>query len=419
MAPVNLEAVRDRDAANRRLLEDCIEVRRLMSTDYGPGLAHLEQQLVRYLETQGTLKKALTTALQAAEVSCGLNPMAPIYMRFLTAEEFGRYGGQGMLFKDVGAGYLHGEYTHRLQWYVIFHAMSSGFTEDVKGVAPRGWNYTPLQLLIGINTAGVKLKPSDWPMDPEGNQGFWDALLDRGAGYHPGFAPDVDGIANPEVFSTQLMDRAWLAENHGGLQAEMEFIDAKYAGAYGQFAATYPTLSRIITQRYAKRASADLYQDRQGYIDKKLSQKSPKTYYVASPMKVPKGSLMGVLEMRAEEERKKGHCFLTTACVEAQGLPDDCEELQVLRAFRDGFLRGSAGGPELIDAYYALAPRIVEQVQARADARVIWEGVHAIIRVAVEQVRTQAHEAALRTYRTLVEELSARYLPDAPVSSTR
>ena len=34
-----------------------------------------------------------------------------------------------------------------------------------------------------------------------------------------------------------------------------------------------------------------------------------------------------------------GGCFLTSACTEARGLPDDCHELTVLRAFRDGYLR--------------------------------------------------------------------------------
>lgn len=29
-------------------------------------------------------------------------------------------------------------------------------------------------------------------------------------------------------------------------------------------------------------------------------------------------------------------CYLTSACVNAKGLPDDCEELTVLRNFRDG-----------------------------------------------------------------------------------
>ena len=39
-----------------------------------------------------------------------------------------------------------------------------------------------------------------------------------------------------------------------------------------------------------------------------------------------------------------GGCFLTSACTEARGLPDDCHELTVLRSFRDGYLRSQPEG---------------------------------------------------------------------------
>src|SRR6185295_8850185 len=35
----------------------------------------------------------------------------------------------------------------------------------------------------------------------------------------------------------------------------------------------------------------------------------------------------------------RGLCFITTACAQAQGLPDDCEELTVLRGLRDDYIR--------------------------------------------------------------------------------
>ena len=37
-------------------------------------------------------------------------------------------------------------------------------------------------------------------------------------------------------------------------------------------------------------------------------------------------------------------CFLTSACVEAMNLPDDCEELMILRKFRDTWLVKQPGG---------------------------------------------------------------------------
>ena len=41
-----------------------------------------------------------------------------------------------------------------------------------------------------------------------------------------------------------------------------------------------------------------------------------------------------------------GGCYLTTACVVAKNLPDDCEELTALRNFRDTYLRNHENGEE-------------------------------------------------------------------------
>ena len=45
-------------------------------------------------------------------------------------------------------------------------------------------------------------------------------------------------------------------------------------------------------------------------------------------------------------------CFLTTACCEYKGLPDDCHELTIMRKFRDEYLKSKQYGKEMIDAYY-------------------------------------------------------------------
>lgn len=63
-----------------------------------------------------------------------------------------------------------------------------------------------------------------------------------------------------------------------------------------------------------------------------------------------------------EDTGRCEECFLTTACVEELGLPDDCMELQVLRGFRDGALRPSAGGDKLVELYYELAPIVLARL---------------------------------------------------------
>lgn len=63
-----------------------------------------------------------------------------------------------------------------------------------------------------------------------------------------------------------------------------------------------------------------------------------------------------------------GGCFITTAIVENRGEPDDCQTLQTLRSFRDGFMQGSANHKALVKLYYDIAPKIVERIKAREDS---------------------------------------------------
>lgn len=57
-------------------------------------------------------------------------------------------------------------------------------------------------------------------------------------------------------------------------------------------------------------------------------------------------------------------CFLTTACAEFAGLPDDCFELSTLRRFRDNVLMQMPRGPDDVALYYRVAPAIVERIGA-------------------------------------------------------
>ncbi|WP_337664718.1 CFI-box-CTERM domain-containing protein [Suilimivivens sp.] len=54
---------------------------------------------------------------------------------------------------------------------------------------------------------------------------------------------------------------------------------------------------------------------------------------------------------------------MTTACCGYKGLPDDCEELTVMRAFRDNYLSKTPVGRRCIQIYYEEAPRIVNQIE--------------------------------------------------------
>jgi hypothetical protein len=103
-------------------------------------------------------------------------------------------------------------------------------------------------------------------------------------------------------------------------------------------------------------------------------------------------------------------CFITSACVEAKGLPDDCRELTTLRRFRDGYVRALAEGPALISEYYEIAPRIVARIKARPDATRIFARIYERLVRAVDLITAGLHDEALRVYRDLVLDLKNRYL---------
>lgn len=69
-------------------------------------------------------------------------------------------------------------------------------------------------------------------------------------------------------------------------------------------------------------------------------------------------------EMR-RQKLCENKCFLTTACCETFGRPDDCWELETLRGFRDSVLAAMPGGTEDMADYYRLAPRIVDALPQR------------------------------------------------------
>ena len=55
---------------------------------------------------------------------------------------------------------------------------------------------------------------------------------------------------------------------------------------------------------------------------------------------------------------EQGGCFITTAICKATGLPDDCYELQLLRAFRDNYMQADDNRRADVELYYLMAEKI-------------------------------------------------------------
>lgn len=114
--------------------------------------------------------------------------------------------------------------------------------------------------------------------------------------------------------------------------------------------------------------------------------------------------------MDPEIKEDTGCCFITTACIKAKGLPDDCEELTVLRQFRDGYMSTLDSGSAMITEYYQIAPRIVSCISALSNGQQIFVELYDQVAKSVNLVKAGDNKAAMENYIAIVRELKDRYL---------
>ncbi len=103
-------------------------------------------------------------------------------------------------------------------------------------------------------------------------------------------------------------------------------------------------------------------------------------------------------------------CFLSSACTEAKGLPDDCRELTVLRRFREDYLRLLPEGKAEIAEYYFVAPQIVSAIKRREDATSIFNAIYEkLVMPCVEMIEHGENERAHQLYRNTIRQLQAQF----------
>ncbi|WP_299484612.1 CFI-box-CTERM domain-containing protein [Acaryochloris sp. IP29b_bin.137] len=117
------------------------------------------------------------------------------------------------------------------------------------------------------------------------------------------------------------------------------------------------------------------------------------------------------------EEGCKFKCYITTACVRARDLDDDCEELMVLRSFRDSFILMKRNGKELVDYYYRYSPLIVRRIDESEDSELIYRELYVIIRKCVQAIQSGENEYAFQKYCEMVVHLKEQFLPKLSIPS--
>ena len=112
-----------------------------------------------------------------------------------------------------------------------------------------------------------------------------------------------------------------------------------------------------------------------------------------------------------EDYKNATRCFITTAVCLTMGKPDNCEELRLMRFFRDGWLRDQPDGIALIKDYYQTAPAIVEKINQQPDRKAIYEEIYQnYILPCVESIKTERFADSKRIYINMVTNLKKQFV---------
>ena len=101
--------------------------------------------------------------------------------------------------------------------------------------------------------------------------------------------------------------------------------------------------------------------------------------------------------------KEPSSCFISSACAEYMGLPDDCEELTVLRSFRDQVLKSTPEGNALVEEYYRIAPPLVEKILSSPEKEKIFKEIYDRILACIDVIRQEKNDEAVLIYREMVD----------------
>lgn len=108
---------------------------------------------------------------------------------------------------------------------------------------------------------------------------------------------------------------------------------------------------------------------------------------------------------------KRKLCYVTTAVCQNLNKGENCEELRLIKEFRDSYLSETEGGPELIEEYYDIAPTLVKRIarDAEAEAKYIWLW-NTYLAPCVAYIKSGQMETCRETYCHMMEELKKEYM---------
>ncbi|WP_301859403.1 tetratricopeptide repeat protein, partial [uncultured Megasphaera sp.] len=108
---------------------------------------------------------------------------------------------------------------------------------------------------------------------------------------------------------------------------------------------------------------------------------------------------------------KKSGCFITTAVCGSLKKGDHYYELTRFREFRDQWLALQEDGPALIQEYYAVAPAIVEKIQAQRQCEIVYQHIwNVYLKRCLTYIEEKKFDACKSLYIEMVRTLQDKYL---------
>lgn len=108
---------------------------------------------------------------------------------------------------------------------------------------------------------------------------------------------------------------------------------------------------------------------------------------------------------------EKSGCFISTACITAKNLPDDCAELTTLRVWRDKLADENAFLSSKVGEYYEYAPVIVEKIDESERSDEVYSYLYdELVLKTVQYLDEGRVDEAIENYLKIYESLKEKYI---------
>ncbi len=104
-------------------------------------------------------------------------------------------------------------------------------------------------------------------------------------------------------------------------------------------------------------------------------------------------------------------CYVTTAVCTNLEKGADCEELRLIKEFRDGYLSSTKEGLAMIEEYYDIAPTLVKRIERDKDAHEKYTNLwNTYLSPCVQHIKNGQPEICKEIYCGMMEELRETYM---------